>query len=331
MNKKVGVLLVVTICLFIGGLLLNLDGKDAVSVAAQKKDSLIAADQIVVSFQQIGGRVTEIHVQDGQPVKTGTVLMQLDLRDMELQIEKTKVQILGIEAQIKQVTGSLGNQDIERQKHILSLSEATLGNIHKNYERAKALYDSGACSQTALEEIELKVVTAENTVKQNQELLKKYQSTLEAAKFNVEVLEQQKKALELQLEVLNDQKDRLTLKAPADGIIMRVIPKVGENVTANAPVLLLQTNELYFDLYVPEMQVKNFQVGGRVSFRVISQDKINSGTVRFINSAPQYTSTRMSRDNSQGDLSTFQIRIYLEDGDGLLPGMTVEVNTDVAD
>jgi hypothetical protein len=54
-----------------------------------------------------------------------------------------------------------------------------------------------------------------------------------------------------------------------------------------------------------------------------------SGSIQYIINAPQYTSSRMSRDNSQGDLASFQIRIMLEgDIEHLLPGMTVEVKID---
>jgi HlyD family secretion protein len=167
-------------------------------------------------------------------------------------------------------------------------------------------------------------------ITQNKVMLEKYQNALDAATQYGCFWNSRKKHW-ISQEGLNDQKDRLTLKALTDGTILRIIPKVGENVSPNAPVLLLQSSELYFDLFVPETQVKKFSVGGSVPVHVISQNKMVSGTVRFINSAPQYTSTRMSRDNGQGDLSTFQVRIDLQGDNGLLPGMTVEVNTDVAD
>ena len=55
-------------------------------------------------------------------------------------------------------------------------------------------------------------------------------------------------------------------------------------------------------------------------------NKTVPGLVRFVASALQYTSMRMSRDNAQGDLSTFQARIDLnQDAEELLAGMTVEV------
>jgi len=328
-KKQIAGLLVLILILGLGGALLYSNGQDAVSISAEKKDSLLTAEQINVSFQQVGGRVTNVPVQEGLFVKQGTVLMQLDTRDIELQIEKLKIQMAGLDAQIKQAKASLGNQDINKQQYAVQLAQETLENARRNFERVEFLHSSGACSTATLDDAQLKLTSAENAVSQNLELLEKYQTNLEIARLNVTILNEQKKALEVQFQSLLDQKDRMTLKAPSDGTILRVIPKPGENVAPGAPVVLLQSNSLYFDLYVPETQVDYFQVGKTVTVHVVALDKTIPGIVRFVISAPQYTSMRMSRDNAQGDLSSFQVRIYLSEGsEDLLSGMTVEVKTD---
>lgn len=328
-RRQISHLLILILVLGLGGVLLHSNGKDAVSIGAEKKDSILTAEQISVSFQQVGGRVVSVSAREGQFVRQGAVLMQLDTRDIELQIEKLIIQMLGMDVQIEQAKASLGNQDVNRQQYAVQLAQENLENAQNYCQRMEALYNAGACSLAMLEEAQLKVSSAENAVKQNQEMLIKYQSGLDAARLNVTILEGQKKALEVQLQSLNDQKERMILKAPQDGTILRVIPKLGENVAANAPALLLQSNSLYFDLYVPETQVNNFQTGKVVNVYVVSLNKTVPGLVRFVASAPQYTSMRMSRDNAQGDLSTFQVRIDLnQDAEELLAGMTVEVKTD---
>lgn len=48
-----------------------MSGKDAVSMAAQQKNTLLTADTVNVAFQGVGGRVNTIEVKEEQQVKKG--------------------------------------------------------------------------------------------------------------------------------------------------------------------------------------------------------------------------------------------------------------------
>lgn len=325
-RKQMIAILLIAIAFLLGGILLSLDGNDAVTAASEKNDSLLAADQINVSFQQVGGKVVSVAVQEGQSVKKGDVLMQVDPTDIDLSIEKTKAQIAAMDIQINQAGIAAGDQDVSRQEEAVAMAKETLDYVQKNYDRIKSLYDEGAVTQATMDDTQLKLTTAKNALLQNQEALSKIKGAYENAQLNIPALQKQKEMLVLQLTTLEEQKARLTLKAPADGSIVKVVVKEGENIGAGSPAVLLQSSELYFDLYVPETEVGDFSVGKTVSVNVIALDQDFSGQVRSINSAPQYTSLKMSRDNGKGDLSVFLVRIYLEgDLKELLPGMTVEV------
>lgn len=326
---QIVLVLVLVFALGAGGKWLNENGKDAVSINSQKKDSLLAVEQTNVSFQQVSGRVTNIPITESQFVSQDTVLMELDMTDIDLQLEQTTIQLSVMDEQIALARASINDYDINIQQNTIQIAQDNLDNLQKNLERLEALFDVGAVPETSIEDAQLKLSSAEKTISQNQEVLLKYQTSIEIAEMNVKLLEEQKKSLQVQLETLQEQKSRRILKAPSDGTILRIVPKVGENVAAGSPVVILQSNRLYFDLYVTETQVNRFTVGETVPVYVVAMDKTIPGFIQYVINAPQYTSMRMSRDSSQGDLSSFQVRIYLkEDTEGLLSGMTVEVKTD---
>ena len=331
MKQKMIPPLILVAALLAGGVLLTLTGKDSVSVYAQKRDSLLAAEQFNVSFQQVGGRVTDVLAQDGQFVEQGETLIILDMGDLELQIERMEIQLATMDDQIAQAQASVKNYDVNVQKKAVQTAQGAFEATQKNYERTEALYGEGAVSEASLEDAQLRLTSAENTLLQARETLQKLENNLTVSGMNVPVLEGQKKALEVQLTSLLDQKSRMVLKAPVDGTVLRVVPKAGENVAANAPVVILQSKQLYFDIYVPETKVSRFAAGGAVPVVVVATGEKTTGTVQYVISAPQYTSSRMSRDNSQGDLASFQVRLTLDGGaEWLLPGMTVEVDIDDA-
>jgi len=332
MKKKMIPAAILIVAVLTGGILLSMNGKDALSVYAQKRDSLLAAEQYNISFQQVGGRVTEVLVGEGQFVEEGEAMIILDTSDVDLQIERLEAQMETMDYQIAQAQASVKNYDVNVQRKAVETARSTLDSTQKNYNRTAALYEEGAISEAGFEDARLKLTAAENALTQSIETLQKQENNLTVSGMNVPVLEGQKKALEIQMATLLDQKDRMVLKAPVDGTVLRVIPKPGENVTANAPCVVQQSKQLYFDLYVPETIVTDFTIGGSVPVLVVATGETLSGNVRYIVSAPQYASNRMSRDNSQGDLASFQIRFALEGNtEKLLPGMTVEVKLDEAD
>ncbi|WP_312109844.1 HlyD family secretion protein [Brevibacillus reuszeri] len=380
---------VLVICLIGGGLLLNTNGTDAVSVAATKKESILTAEQVNVSFQQVGGRVTQVEVQEEQRVKKGDVLMRLDSTDLDLQIAKAQKDLEQMDVKIKQIQDSVRNggqkvstqelqaklgvesavtsqqqinkgardEDLRRQEIVVTDARKSLENAQLTFDRTKKLFDEGAVAKASLDSAETALSTFQNALAQQEEVLKKLkagataeerqQASIAAEKaktvlsqveqarddlmnnaMNADILQKQKEAAEIQLKTLQTQRERLTLKAPQDGKVIKVVPKVGENVAIGGTVVLLETDNLFYDIYVSETQVPSFKVGAQMTGHVLALNQDLTGDVRFITAAPQFANLRMSREKGQADLSSFQVRVYVKRADDLLPGMTVEVKAD---
>lgn len=328
MKKKFMITIILAMTLVLGGYLLMKEGKDALTVAVHKKAGILTADQVNTSFQQVGGRVIDVLVQEEQHIKKGDVLMLLDPTDTDLQIAKLESELATMDIKIKQAEEAIGDEDIARQKLVVAAANESLKTTTSNYQRTKELYDNGAATKVNFENAETQRILAENKLDQEQQLLSKYKKDMSNKVTGIDLLRKQKEGVEIQLKSLKVQRTRLTLKAPADGKIVRVIPKVGENVAAGVPVTLLETNKLYFDFYVDETQVTKFQVGMKVPVHLISLQQDLKGEVSFITAAPQFASLRKTSEKGQADLNSFQVRVYIDQGDSILPGMTAEVKVD---
>lgn len=442
MNKKIIPYALLVIALGTGGTMMAMSGKDAVSMAAQQKNTLLTADTVNVSFQGVGGRVKSIEVKENQQVKKGDVLMTLDPVDLDLQIEKLKTDIAQADVKISQAKDGLQNQsdkittserqgeldiqaaqagesllnqgaraeDIQRQnlaieaaqqsvdaaqtgvetaksnaevaqKAVASRQQA-LELVKASYRRVQALYDAGAGTKAELDNAKNQMDTAQialdtardqveiannqikaaskqadiakNGVAQQQTALEKLQAGATAeerqqahiktekaeealtqtaqtrkdvknSEYNVDLLAQQKQALAIQLKTLELQRGRMVLKATTDGKVTRVVPKLGEIVSTGATGAVIETNQLYYDIYVDEASLTKLKAGDNVTSHVVALDKDIQGTVKYITSAPQYTNMRMSRDKGLADISSFQVRVNIQRTPELLPGMTVEV------
>lgn len=131
---------------------------------------------------------------------------------------------------------------------------------------------------------------------------------------------------EADLKQLKVNYSRLTLIAPEDGKVLKLMFEDGEMAPAGAPAVLLETDRKYVDIYVNEKMVNDYQPGTKVKANVIALDKTVNGTVRFATAAPSFADLRMTRERGQADLTSYQVRIYMEYIPNLLTGMTIEVD-----
>lgn len=444
MNKKILIYILLVAALGTGGVLMAMNGKDAVSMAAQDKNTLLTADTVNASFLGVSGRVQAIQVQEEQQVKKGDVLISLDPVDLDLQIDKLVTDIAQADVKINQARDGLKvqsskitaaekqaqldiqaaqsaenllnqgtrSEDIKRQRLAIDAAkqsaeasrtavttakqnvkvaqkaviskQQSLELLQTNYNRMKSLNDSGAATQADLDNIknqldgatiardtaqeqvqiasnqviaaEKQVDIAQNGVSQQQTALEKMQAgatseeremarvktdkakealsqttqtrdDVSNGQYNVDLLVKQKQSLEVQLTSLKVQRERTVLTAPADGKITRVVPKIGEIVGSGTPAVVIETNQLYYDIFVDESSIAQFKEGSAVTSHMVALNKDIQGKVKYVTSAPQYTNMRMSRDKGQSDTSSFQVRVNVQRTSELLPGMTVEVST----
>lgn len=345
--------------LLIGGAVLMYRGNDAVALGAAEKEGILTAEQVKMAFHSVSGRLVKVHVTEGDVVKKGDVVMEIDAKDTDLAIKKTKAQIAQLDAQIASTSGAQAVnylkadndetqsfRQIDQQRAAVASAQATLRNAQLDYDRKSSLVEAGAIAQSQLDDATMTLNVAQAGVEQQQQLLDKLlagaqdtgatdgialptiaQERASAANMSNDVaaLESQRQALVVALEELETQKERLTLRAPEDGKILKVLSKEGEMVSAGTPVVLLESNRSYYDIYLSEEQAAGLAEGDEVTGVTVAGKKQVKGTIQLLTQAPGFADLKQSREKGQADLSAFQVRIYIEPTDGVVPGMTIGV------
>jgi len=319
--------------LAIGGVLLLSQGKDAVTLAVNEKNSILTADTVNTSFQGVGGRVMSIEVGEQQDVKKGDVIMKLDTADIDLQIAQLESSVAQQKIKIQQASiQQVRPEELQKQELAAASAEEALNLAKANYERCKVLYEEGGISKMGYENAVSQYEIAKNTLAQQNAQVKNLSAQNHTNSQNYEysenLTELQADTLEAQLAALKLQKERMVLRAPIAGKVTKIVPKVGENVTANATAAMVQSDKLYYSIYIDETQVSKFEKGGTVVGAVPALKEEIKGKVRSIASAPQYANLRMSRDKGLSDTSAYLVIVDVKESEELLPGMTVEVDVD---
>ena len=357
---KVGIVFIAL--LLVSGLVLMYTGNDAVVLATTRKEGILTAEQVKLAFDSVGGRMINEAVKEGQFVKKGDVIMEIDPTDTDLAILRMKAQIAQAEAQIAATGGSMkarhfavdndeqqSFRQIDQQRAAVASAKATLANSRLDYNRKLALVEAGAIAQSQVDDSKTAFDVAQAALVQQQQLLDRLlagasyggytdgmnlptiaQERQEADNMqnDVEALIQQKNSLEVQLKELEVAKGRLTLRAPEDGKVIKILAKAGEMISPSTPVVILESNRAYYDIYVSEEQAVNLREGQTITGKTIAGNKEVSGTIRLLTQAPSFADLKQSREKGQADLSAFQVRIYIEPQEGVLSGMTIEVSDD---
>ena len=89
--KRTGIVFIAL--LIIGGLVLMYKGNDALVLATEKKEGILTAEQVKMSFDSVSGRLIKEAGKEGDYVHKGDVIMELDSTDTDLSIAKLKTQI----------------------------------------------------------------------------------------------------------------------------------------------------------------------------------------------------------------------------------------------
>ena len=179
-------------------------------------DAYVKADKVTLSAD-VAGRVTEINVQDNEPVKKGQALFKLDDRPYRYALEKATANLAATRLQIEALRASY------RQKQAdLQAAEDTVAYQQKQFERNKALVAANAVSTAIFDAARHDLQTAQQGVAAMQQQIANILASLGG---NPEIpTDQHPLVLQAQAQVDQAALDlsHATVYAPMDGIVSKV-------------------------------------------------------------------------------------------------------------
>jgi RND family efflux transporter MFP subunit len=226
----------------------------------------LAADEEVVAGFKVAGRVSEIAVDLGSPVRKGQVLARLDPTDFLLRVEQA-------EAALRQVRAGLGMprdgsvESVDPEKTALVReARAVLEEARLNRDRMAALWEKNYIAKSEADASLSRLLVAES----------RYQAALEEIRNRQELLAERSSGLALARQQLAD----AVLTAPIDGAVRERRASVGEYLAAGAPVVrLVRIHPLRLRVAVTERDAPSVRVGQAVQVRLEGDPAVHSGRV----------------------------------------------------
>ena len=272
----------------------------------------------------LGGRVSEIMVEQGGRVQRGHSLVLLDKAALARAYDMAQAGVTAAEAALTALESLPRPEDLttaqaqlDSAKADLDAAQAALELLKESYKPYKPPEAELHAAESAVEVMRAGVALAQAQFEQVE--AGPFEGEIDIAKALVDEAMANQQLVEYQL-------DELSLKAPITGIVSQLLVKVGEVAAPGAPlVTVLDPSLLTLTVYVPEAQVAKIKVGEKVEIRVDAfPENVFEGLVRYIADQAQFTPTEVQTEEERVKL-VFAVEILINDPDGRLkPGMPAD-------
>ena len=296
-------------------------------------DNAYVGTQKVLITPDISGKVARVIVREGQRVKAGDELFEIDRQPFRIVVDQANARIASVRtdfatlkinlqsftelAELAQRNAELKNRDVERKKALAD-------------SRAGSLVDAETAASAQLTaQLQARVAVRRKSETLNQLLndpdlpIEKFPAYMQAAA----TLEQAQRDL-----------DNTVLRAPIDGMATQVNNiQLGRLVTAGTPVFaVIDDTAPWVDANPKETDITNLQIGQRATVFVDTfPDTVFFGTVESVSPGIGAQFAILPPQNASGNwvkvVQRVPVRIRLERDpalNGLRAGMSVIVDID---
>ncbi len=280
--------------------------------------------EATLSFR-VGGRVSQIAVDEGDQIKAGAVLAQLDQAPLENSLRAAEASVAALSARSALLHQGYRAEDQKQASARVVAARAALTEAERQLKRQHSLKPQGATTQSALDTAQSQRDQAAAQLRVAEADLQKMSTgyrTEEMAEADAN-LAQAKANLAAARLALSD----ATLTAPADGILLTRAIEVGEMVQSGSSAFTLSlTTPVWVRAYVPEPQLGHYPAGASVTLWSDSRpEHPYHGVVGFVSPNAEFTPKNVETTDLRTAL-VYRIRIVVKDADAMLrQGMPVTV------
>ncbi|WP_457644411.1 HlyD family secretion protein [Persephonella sp.] len=301
-----------------------------------------------ISFKRVSGKIVKMYREEGDTVKKGEILAEIDPSDYQIQLEKLGAEIKSLsykkealEKKLERIKSQL-NRKLEISKLSLRQVEEEIKGLtlklkqidfrteqlEKDVNRFRNLAKKDLVPARKLEEMEteLKILRTEREalssrleqMRINKVIMEKKVKQAKADILKTGELKKEISSIKEKINVLKKQKEDIQnliketkLVAPFDGKIAKKYKTEGEVVSSGMPVYaVVSDEEIYINVLLEETKLKGIRKGSKAYIRIDAYpDEVYEGVVEEINPVAAAKFALVPRDVTAGEFTKVAQRI----------------------
>lgn len=275
-----------------------------------------------MSFR-VGGRLQSLTVDEGDAIKQGQTLGQLDQAPYENALMQAKANVATAQAQYDLMMAGYRAEEIAQAAASVKQAQAAYDYAQSYLQRQQGLWNRKLLSANDLENARSSRDQGLATLKSAQDKLSQYRAgnrpqEIAQAKANLEQAQAQLAQSTLDLH-------DTVLTAPSDGTLLTRAVEPGSMLSAGSTVLTLSlTRPVWVRAYVDEKNLNQAQPGREILLYTDGRpNKPYHGKIGFVSPTAEFTPKTVETPDLRTDL-VYRLRIIVTDADdSLRQGMPV--------
>ncbi len=295
----------------------------------------IEATEVRVS-PQVGGRVLERLVAEGDRVAAGAPVARLDTADVEIALRRAAAERDQARAQLRLLAAGARREDVrqasaqvESARAELAATDAELQAASADLARFEALLASNAGSRKQRDDAATRRDVAAARVaaaRQRTQAAREGVARLEAGARPEELQGARARvaALEAQIDALEKSRQDAEVLSPVAGMVTAELVDAGEVVAPRTPIVVVtDLTRPWANVYVDEPIVPRLQLGQAITL-VTDAGQRFEGRITFISPRAEFTPRNVQTADERSQL-VYRIKVTVDNRDGVLKsGMPVE-------
>jgi len=305
------------------------------AAAPERASGYVEATEVRVA-PEVGGRLTEIAVAEGDRVAAGALIARIDTADIDLAIRRAEADRDQAVAALRLLQAGARAEDVrqaraqaESAEADVKAAEAELQSASEDLQRFEALLQANAGSRkqrddaaTRREVAAARVSAARERARAAAEAVARLRAGARAeeiagARARVD-------AADAQIAALRKNRADAALTSPVAGIVTAKLADAGEMIAPRAPVVAVtDLDHAWANVYVDEPVVPRLRLGQQVALVTDAGQRLQ-GSITFISPKAEFTPRNVQTSAERSKL-VYRIKVSVDNREGVLkPGMPVE-------
>jgi HlyD family secretion protein len=272
---------------------------------------------------EVDGQLVSIAVEKGARVHAGDVLARLSAVELTAQADQARAALASATANRNNVYAGVRREQVDSLKAEIAKANARLEYVQAQLTRTSTLARQSFESQQALDQAENDAAGARADVAEAQA---NYDAAVAGpTREERAIADAQVQAAATAVAVLERRLEKMTLRAPANGVVSVIAAEVGENIRAGQPILMVEAaGEQWLSFNVREDHLSGLSIGETVSVMRNGADGAIKAVITELRPLGTFATWQAERVIGDHDRNTLRLRLDPKgEPAGLEPGMTI--------
>ena len=264
-------------------------------------DALVTSDIVTVS-PKIMGRIVKVYAQEGDSVKQGVLLAELDSTDLMAQ----KQQVLSGKLQT-QAGKAQAEAKYELDLKNIDIQRINVERAQEDFDRAKTQYSGGVQTKEQFEHLKKGFETAQAQYAAAQAQISVSKTQIKSAEVSVA-------SAQTQIELINIQLKNTKLWAPVDGVVAKRWLLPGDIANPGQSIYTINNNSKFWvTVYLEETHMGELHLGQSAIFTLDTYPGVTfTGKIFLLGSTTASQFSLIPASNASGNFTKVTQRVPIK-------------------